>query len=199
MEFARRKKKHIYCLEGDWEHDLRKKQSIRAMLHLLEDALEIRHVHRHCGTKEELEYRLKQYKTTRYAKYSICYLAFHGEPDFIFLGKNKKVSLTELAEILSDSCKDKIIHFGSCSTLNTNGKNIKRFLRQTQALCVTGYKSDVDFMESTVFDAFLFQTFQSYRKITCVARDMRDNYGELARRLDFRFQNLAREKANGRN
>ena len=38
--------------------------------------------------------------------------------------------------------------------------NIKKFLKSTEALAVCGYKTDIDWLDSTVFDILLINAFQ---------------------------------------
>ena len=93
----------------------------------------------------------------------------------------------ELAEILNGSCVNKIIHFGSCNTLATDEKKVRQFLEKTQALCVCGFRTDIDFLESSVFDMLLMQKFQEYKDIKAVDRDLKKNYRKLITKLDFRL------------
>ncbi|MDQ3190367.1 MAG: hypothetical protein M3Q58_02110 [Bacteroidota bacterium] len=54
--------------------------------------------------------------------------------------------------MIGEKANGKIIHFGCCSTLNTDGCALRRFLQKTKALAISGYYKDIDFVESTVFD-----------------------------------------------
>jgi hypothetical protein len=81
--------------------------------------------------------------------------------------------------------KGKIVHFGSCSSLRLNKRYIERFLKNTKALCVSGYKLDFSFIPGTVLDLLLFEMCQRYKNITCIERDMRFYYGKLMRELEF--------------
>ncbi len=187
MKIAKKYIKNIFCLEGDWDKDLRKKSSVRAALVFMSQVYGVDFIHRHCGTKAEIEYYLSVWKQKRYEEYSIVYFAFHGEPYNIKVGRRFKMNLDELADILENSCKDKIIHFGSCRTLDINNEKIRGFLRKTQALCVCGYRSDVEFIESTVFDLLLLNKFQDYRDIRCVFRDMKKQYSGMVKSLKFKY------------
>jgi hypothetical protein len=186
MRIARDFAKHVFCLEGDWESDLRKKSSVGAALEFLRTNCNINYIHKNCGTKENLIYYLSMWKQRRYKDYSICYLAFHGFPDVIEIG-TEHLALPELAEILNGSCVNKIIHFGSCNTLDIEEKKIRQFLETTQALCVCGFKTDIDFLESSVFDMLLMQKFQEYKDIRAVDRDLKKNYRKLISKLEFKL------------
>ena len=189
MKIAKHKIKHVFCLEGDWNHDLKDQTSVKTALEFLQQNSDIKFIHRNCGTKENLRYYLSKWKQKKYEKYSIGYLAFHGEPGFILIG-NEKVSLDELAEMLEGSCKDKIIYFGSCNTLDIDTRKIKTFLKTTDALCVCGFKTEIDFVASSVFDMLLIEMFQEYKNITSVEREIKEYYNCLIKLLEFKLVHL---------
>lgn len=186
MRIAKNFAKHVFCLEGDWHKDLRRKSSVGAALEFLQTNCDIQYIHKNCGTKENLEYYLSAWKQKRYKDYTICYLAFHGFPEIIEVG-DEHVDLKELAGMLNGSCVNKIIHFGSCNTLHTDERKIREFLETTQALTVCGFRTDIDFLESSVFDMLLMQKFQEYKDIKAVHRDLKKNYSKLIRKLDFKL------------
>lgn len=190
MRIAKNLAKHVFCLEGDWDQDLRKKSSVTAALDFLQSNCGIRYIHKNCGTKENLKYYLSLWKQKRYEAYTIAYLAFHGHPKEIQVGK-EFLNLEELAESLNGSCVNKIIHFGSCNTLDTDERQIRKFLETTRALCVCGFRSDIDFLESSVFDMLLLQKFQEFKDMQAVERDLNKNYKKLITRLNFRFMYLS--------
>jgi len=186
MRIAKNLDKHVFCLEGDWDKDLRSKSSVTAALDFLQANCGINYIHKNCGTKENFIYYLSMWKQRRYKDYSIAYLAFHGHPEQIQVGK-EYLNLVELAEIMNGSCVNKIVHFGSCNTLDTDERNIRKFLETTHALCVCGFGGDIDFLESSVFDMLLLQKFQEYKDMSAVDRDLKKNYSKLIKRLNFRL------------
>jgi hypothetical protein len=186
MRIAKNFQKNVFCLEGEWEKDLRDKSSVSAALEFLKANCGIEYIHKNCGTIDNMKYYLSQWKHRQYKDYSICYLAFHGHPEQIEVGDGN-LNLVELAEILNGSCRNKIIHFGSCNTLDTDQRSISKFLETTKALCVCGFKTDIDFVESSVFDMLLLQKFQSYKDVSAVERDLNKNYRKLIKKLDFRI------------
>jgi hypothetical protein len=196
MIIAKTLSKHIFCLEGDWNDDLRSKNSIKSALDFLHDNSKIRYIHRHASTKAEIENRLLEYNKKKYSDYTVCYLAFHGEPNKIKVGR-ELMTLDELAEISQGMLKNKIVHFGSCSSLRLNKRYIERFLKKTEALCVSGYKLDFSFIPGTVLDLLFFEMCQRYKNIMCIERDMRFYYGKLMRELEFSMAHLdSQGKAN---
>lgn len=181
--------KYIYCLEGDWDTDLKGKSSILPALELLTLNCNIKTIYRTCSTKEELVNRINQLLNApvRYEKYQIIYLAFHGFEGGISFGGKTFITLDELAAIYEGKFKNKIIHFGSCSTLYLHDDDIKYFKKKTKALCVSGYQNDIKFISSTVVDVLYFELCQSYKNLTTIKKQMFENYGELCDKLEFRM------------
>lgn len=122
----------------------------------------------------------------KYKKYSIIYLAFHGEPNSIHLGKHgKKANLEEIANIINGRANGKIVHFGCCSTLDVSQWELRRFLKNTNALAVSGYKKDIDFIRSTALDLLYFQQCQKTFDIRIIKRKMNEYYKKLSGELGF--------------
>jgi len=186
---AKKYKKHIFCLEGTWKNDLRDKSSIQASLDFLQLNCDIKHIKKNCETQESLKHYLAKWKQKKYSDYSIGYFAYHGKPGYIEVGDDK-VTLEDLADMLEGSCENKIIHLGSCLTLAVSELRLKKFLTKTKALCICGFKEEVDFLIGSVFDMILLEKFQQYKDISCVKRDMELDYSNLAKTLDFKIYYL---------
>lgn len=189
MKIAKAYQKEVFCLEGDWSKDLKKQNSIMAALLFLKQNRNIDFIHRNCGTIENLSYYLLQWQLKRYSNYSILYLAFHGKPGQILINKTP-IHLDELAEMLGSNCHNRIIHFGSCQTLNTDKRHIKRFLKKTNALCVCGFGKILPFVESSVFDILLIDMFQEFLDVSRVEANLKQNYSALMNRLEFKLIHL---------
>ncbi len=187
MKIASTYRKYIYCLEGDWEDDLRDKASIRTALDFLHTNCNVKYIHRHCGTKESLIYYLNNWSSRSYKDYPICYLAFHGKPGSIRLNGKERLSLDELGEILKNKCKNKIIHFGCCESLNIDQSKLREFLEKTKALCVCGFQTEIDFLESSVFDMVVLYKFQDYKDIKALDQDLYKNYRKIRSKLNFKI------------
>lgn len=153
------KTKGVFCLEGLWDKKLDDKTSVKPMLELLEVAVNIRFVYYDCATTEETKFLLNKYKTKTNSKYPILYLAFHGLESIINT-YNGDISIDEIGEILEGKCKGRIIHFGSCKTLDIDARLLKGFLRQTGASAVCGYRAEIPWLESSAFDLLLMNLFQ---------------------------------------
>ena len=144
------------------------------------------------ANKSELEFFLDKWKKKSVnEKYPILYLAFHGDPGYIFLTHKEKYALAELADFLGDKCTGKIIYFGSCSTLNIDKRRINTFLKKTGAIAAIGYKKDIDWIQSAACDLFVFEALQSEildsKGIKKMYKKIISDYGNLHKILNFRF------------
>jgi hypothetical protein len=190
---AKIKKKGIYCIEGLWDHvNIQDETTVLPILDLLEKKNYCDHIYHDCATKSELEYFLDKWKhKTINEKYPILYLAFHGDPGYIFLTHEDKYSLTELANYLGDKCTGKIVYFGSCSTLKIDKRRINSFLEKTGAIAAIGYKTDIDWIQSTACDLFVLEALQSEMLDTKGIKKMQkkiiSDYGNLHKILDLRI------------
>lgn len=187
--------KGVFCLEGDWEPDLRIRTSVLPVLDLLEKANEpsIPFIRRAIGTVSGFEHYLQKWTQKKYASFPILYLGFHGDPGVLYVGdkKTEPVSLDWLEERLAGKCRKRIIHFGACGTLAIHGNRLRRFFQRTQALAISGYRMDVDWVLSAAFEIVLLSEMQEnaltrsgmaaiYRRVMRRARS-------LARDLEFRM------------
>ena len=190
---AKIKKKGIYCIEGLWDHgNIQDQSTVLPILDLLEKRGYCNYIYHDCATKSELEYFLEKWKhKTVNKKYPILYLAFHGDPGYIFLTHEDKYSLTELANYLGDKCTGKIVYFGSCSTLKIDKRRINSFLEKTGAIAAIGYKTDIDWIQSTACDLFVLEALQSEMLDTKGIKKMQkkiiSDYGNLHKILDLRI------------
>jgi len=151
--------KHIFCLEGNWESDLRDLSSVRPALELLSKRLEVQHIHRGCGTAHEFKHYLKKWAQKKYAHYPILYLSFHGEEGRL-LFDDGAIKLEEVAALLEGKCANRLLIFDSCSTLHIDLRLVKTFLRKTGALAVIGYKTDVDWISSMALVLLVLESVQ---------------------------------------
>ncbi|MBN2275325.1 MAG: hypothetical protein JXK95_13400 [Bacteroidales bacterium] len=184
MKIAREYNKDIFCLEGDWERDLRVKRSIKFTLEYLNDCFSIKNIHRNCAVREQFIKYLKDFMLKKYSRYSILYLAFHGDPNAILFGR-VPLTLNEIAEICENRLSNKIVHFGSCSSLNMDKRRLKNFIYKTNALCVSGYRKRIDFNPGTVLDILYFEKWQNYKDVRSVEKRMHTEYRSLVKNLGF--------------
>ena len=151
--------KGIYCLEGDRLGE----PTVEPVLRLLETVrdLGVPSLHNDVATRGELEFRLRQWAQPEFARHPILYLAFDGQPGEIELAPGEgSFGLRELAALLEGACQGRVIHFGSCATLELHGNTLNRFMRRTGALALFSYRSDVDRLSSCAFDLLLLDALQ---------------------------------------
>jgi hypothetical protein len=152
-------KKGIFCLEGLWEDDLRKKDTVAPILELLEKREKIPYIHRDCAIREEFSFYISKWTQKKYQDYPILYLAFHGSERNIYFS-NGKCSLDEISDLLAEKCKKSIIIIASCSVMKVDKRILKGFLKKTGALAICGYACDVGWMRATAFELLLFSIIQ---------------------------------------
>ena len=182
-------RKGIFCIEGLWDSDLRDKSTVRPILDLLHSKEQIPFIYRDCATIAELRYLTGKWALKKYDAFPILYLAFHGEKSTICLGA-ERFSLDDFGELLNGRCRNDIIVFGSCSTLDIRKSRLTRFLNKTGALAVCGYRSDVEWLTATAFELMLMAAMQdnefSGRGIASIRRKIQ-RYSGLAKELRFRM------------
>ncbi|RKD91036.1 DUF6642 family protein [Mangrovibacterium diazotrophicum] len=180
--------KNVFCLEGMWDVNLKYQSTIEPVLQLLEKRGTVRYIHKNCATKVEMKFYLNKWGLKQYDDFPILYLAFHGSENSLSLADDD-ITLDELSEILEDKCKGRVLIFGSCSTLNIDRRNIARFLKRTGALAVCGYKTDIDWVKSTVNDLLLIEALQenefSGRGIEAIVKKLK-NITKKFKELEFR-------------
>ena len=153
------RKKGIFCLEGLWYDDLRKRSTVKPILELLELNSGIPFLHSDCATEEEFKFYLRKWKTKKYSQYPILYLAFHGMKNGLLI-EDKLITLEEFGELLKGKCKNRIIVFASCNTMSVDKKTLQDFMKKTQALAICGYKLIVQWISSTAFELMLLSLMQ---------------------------------------
>lgn len=165
------------------------------VLRLLETGYsKVPYLHFDVGTREEFDYYLKKWRGASFRDtHPILYLGFHGDPGEIWLGETRSncVDLDELADLLDGRCKGRIVHFGSCSTLDVHGHKLNAFLNRTDALAVCGFKSDVDWLQATAFEMLVMGGLQEVsftsRGMGKFERKLKEAAPGLLRKLDFRM------------
>ena len=82
------------------------------------------------------------------------------------------MTLSEIADVLEGELAGCAVHFGSYSTMRTKRANIDDFMNRTKADLVSGYRKQVDFIESTAWEILWFNHIQSSLKsLVKFARD----------------------------
>ena len=182
----------VFCIEGDWLNDLKRPPSVRPILELLTQLPpHPPYIHRVVGTREEFDFFLGKWIQRQYAGYPILYLGFHGCPGRIMVGDQRRsdgeVSLESLSRQLAGRCRGRVMHFGACSTLSTTMEILESFLRRSGALAISGYSTELNWVQSAACDMLVLEGLQSCaltaRGVSKAARRIAANSRGLGRGL----------------
>ena len=195
---SRSRKHGVFCIEGDWWNDFNRTSTVKPVLELLAQAGDgsVPIVHRDAGTFEELKFYCKKWVQSNGAQYPILYLAFHGKKGCILVGDARttkaEVTLDKLAALIGSDASGRVVHFGSCSTLDTDRRHIQRFLKKTEIVAVTGFKEDVPWLYSSVFEVILLDILtrraMDRRGAIAAKRRLESEHSSMCKKLDFRME-----------
>lgn len=148
-------------------------------------------LHHRCATVEEFQFSISRWRNkTFHKKYPLLYLGFHGHPGLIQVGK-QSITLNDLAHLLEDKCEGVVIHFGCCSTLDIDKRLLQSFMQKTRSVAVMGYKEEVPWLLSSSFEILLLESLSNHpfdsKGIKQIHKQVMEEYGNQARKLDFRF------------
>lgn len=175
----------VFCLEGEWSPDLRKRRSVLPMLELLESLGEIKFIHRDVAAFAEVDRYLDTWQQRRYDEYRVLYLVAHGDKGGILWSQRNWSDLEEVGAALEGVAKGCYIYFGSCLTL-FDGPSVQRFAEQTGARGVLGYRRSVDWLESAAFDILLLPLIANgSRRPATLFNQVMKRHGQLAKNLKF--------------
>jgi hypothetical protein len=178
----------VFCLEGEWDSDLRKRTSVLPVLELLERLGAIKAIHRKVATTGEVEHYLNLWRQARYDDYPVLYLAAHGYEGSLSWSNRNDTSLDDLADILGETATSCYIHLGSCLT-PFNEKQASAFVEKTGARALLGYRTEVDWVESAAFETLLLPMLAEYAPTKRTAKTFYNTImglqSDLARRLKF--------------
>lgn len=175
----------VFCLEGPWSNSLTDQSSVGPLLELLERRRVIRFAHRDAVTIPELETYLRQWTQKQYAGYGFGYLAFHGDPGLLYVGRYQ-YTLDDLEELLRGRLAGRILYFGSCSTLEVDEGKVESMRKATRARAVCGYTANVDWIEAAAFELNLLYAVTYYSRVDAGFRYLRRTHGGMCERLGLR-------------
>ena len=195
MARTQRQNKGIFCLETYKWYGSKDESSVEPILELLHKSHKrVPYTRRDVATLEEFTYFLNDYLKPGYNNYPILHLSFHGDddpPGIILDDKNKKVSLDKLEELIDGRCGDRVIYFGSCSTMNEHGRRLSSFRRGTGALAVCGFRQAVGWLTSAAFETLVLSGLQDVRftkrGMEQFDRTLKEEAPGLYRKLGFRL------------
>ena len=161
------KNRGIFCIETVWFGN-EDRTSIRPMLEFLESAYtQVPFIHGDAVSLDEFKYHLVRWMVTEPSEYPILYLGYHGESGNISLIDDQvsydfetKIEFGEISQFLAGKCKNRVVHFASCGTLDVSTKEAESFLEETGASSVSGYRDDVNWIESMAFELLFLERMQ---------------------------------------
>jgi hypothetical protein len=179
----------LFCLEESvWEDELSMtdRTSVQPMLQALRAWGRVeRFVHRPVLDVADLEGYLKlRREQADLRAYGLIYLAFHGSPEGLSVGDDA-VSLERLAELLGRRCDGARVHLGSCSLLTNDEQAAKAFLKATGASMVSGYRSDIEWLDSAALDLAWLGYLADYERPGDARRYFTKRYASLVDSLGF--------------
>ena len=185
------KHRGIFCIETIW-YEREDQTSIRPMLEMLRDCmLKVPFIHRNAVTKDAFVFHVEEWLKCNAKDYPILYLGYHGEPDSLKLRpseseggtgytRDTKLSLHDVAEILLGNtrrerggCKDRLVHFASCSTLKTD-EDLGKLVSDIKASAISGYTEEINWVDSAAFELLYLQELQFRRQKALTLRVMKD-------------------------
>jgi len=187
----------IFCLETDWWNDFNRTSTVKPVLKLLAQGVQhqVPFVYRDIGTREEFNHYCRKWSEKTSSRYPILYLAMHGRPGGVLVGDARKrhhlVSFDDLGGLLGTGLSERMIHFGSCDTLGSDRDEIQAFLQKTGLVAAAGYKNEVDWLYSAVFEVLLFEALLRFPMTVPGMNNARlaieTEHAAMCRALQFRF------------
>lgn len=184
MKYTETQERFIYCLEGNWNKHPKSSQSIKPILDLLYISSKVKYIYRKCPTKDDFIKGLQIFTQKRYSNYTVLYIAYHGHRNRIYFG-NEYITLKEISNILKNKLNGKIVHFGSCSTLNIPNKSITNFITSTGCYVISGYKKNVEYIDSSAFDLIYFKILQCHKNFKAIKSNIDKRYPTIKNNLGF--------------
>lgn len=180
----------IICIETEWQITKRANRlnlNSEPLMKFISEMYGIPYIYRRVATKDEFQYYLHQFSKKEYAnKYDIIYLSFHGQTHAIHLeGEKEDLSLDELIEMGGSVFENRFVHLSSCRTLIGSSSTAISFKEKTGAKLLSGYSKSVDGALSAVHDIALFGEYLQRVRLSCIAKNMEKNFGELEKTLGF--------------
>lgn len=182
---AGRRTPGLWVMEGDWSASVRDVRTVDPVLAALRAARRAHHARRHINDPDDLLLSLKQWTQKQHRSFNIGYVALHGSPAAVHIGR-KSVDLHQLAEQLpKGSLAKKALHFGSCSVLNLNRREQQDLRKALGVKVMTGFTTDVEWFEGLAFELLLFDALTWYTRPSDADNYLNKTHAAFAKRLGF--------------
>ena len=169
----------IFCLEGEWDGNLRDRRSVVPLLDTLDRLGIARSIHRDFATKTEFIYYLNKWTQKGYHDFFVLYIASHGDTGLLSSGHDK-ITLDDLEAAIDGKAAGGVIYFGSCLTLVTDDERLKRFVKNTGASVVVGYREEIDWLEGAAFELLLLDRLVRGDRSDAFFRRLNRDHGQFA-------------------
>lgn len=184
----------LWVMEASWSSRVTDVRTVRPVLAALQDAAVAKSAYHHINDPEDLVRSLQRWGQKQHAGYGIGYLAMHGSPGIVHIGR-RRVGLADVAAALPPRrLASKVLHFGSCEVL-AEGDQQGDLLRAFGVRAITGFTEPVDWFDSMAFELILFDALSRFQRMDALEAFVEKHHGQLARRVGFV---IARKSARGR-
>ncbi|MHB8188612.1 MAG: hypothetical protein ACYDDU_21585 [Dermatophilaceae bacterium] len=117
----------------------------------------------------------------------MAYLAFHRVQGALMIGKNE-LTLADLAAIIGPhKAHDRILYFGSCSTMSSPEVELRAFGKATGTKAIVEYTRPIDWLESAAFDCLLVPRLLDMKSMRPVFASLLKEHPKFVRRLGLRM------------
>lgn len=172
----------IFCLEGEWDSNMRQRDSVAPVLDLLERLRVAQVIHRDVATKQELWYYLKRWCQKGYDDFSVLSLVSHGDNGCLDFGHDK-ITLDEIAEFIDGRARGRVIYFGSCLTLAQVDEDLTGFVKRAGAKAVVGYSKVIPWLESAAFEVLLLDRMLRNNRSDAFFNHLVRDHGDFANNM----------------
>lgn len=155
----------VFCIETVWDRETNR--SCRPLLEMMHGCWGMDFVCRSAVTKDEFFRHLRTWAASPDGAYPILYLGYHGSSGEIWLDEKEesavenRVTVTDICDGIDYWCPDTVIHFGSCGTIDE--QHAKDLFKQTGVSGVSGYRTDVEWIQSAAFELMYLELLQSIK------------------------------------
>ena len=156
----------IYCIETRW--DKRGQTSVEKMLKFIAHYHSSKLDHHVAENEKHFEEHLCKWASSNELEFPILYLGFHGYRRGLTIDNEQSQprlwnhvrleQIADFAEGFDTDWSNCIIHFATCSTVAVDRTDLAAFLDSTGFAAVSGYREEVDWIESLAFDMMYLST-----------------------------------------
>lgn len=182
---ARTAKPGIWLMEGQWSKSVTDVRTVTPVIQALEHAGSARSCKLPLNDADDLREAMRRWGQKQHQAFNIGYLALHGLPGEVMVGKDRVDVFTLGAELPAGCLKGKTLHVGSCSVLDMTPAHRRELRSQLGVKLLTGFTEDVDWYDAMAFEILLFDVLTYYQRPDHAANYIKKNFGQFSKRLGF--------------